>query len=70
VSDASKAYGVTYYLTADDERYPTLVLKGDFGIVGYDLNKETGEIKRICVCAAYSSNECCCGAFDMEGESD
>ena len=58
------AYGITYYLTAEDERYPTLVIQGDFGVRGYDLDVSTGELQRVCVCAARSSHECCCGAWD------
>jgi len=61
-------YGITYYLTAEDKRYPTLVLQGDFGSVGYTLNKKTGELRRICLCAAYSEHECCCGAWDLDDE--
>ena len=59
-------FGVTYYLSAEDERYPTLVLQGDFGSVGYSLDKSTGELSRVCLCFAHSSNECACGAWDID----
>lgn len=59
-------YGITYYLTAEDERYPILVLQGEFGSVGYSLDKDTGELSRVCICAAYESSECACGAWDAE----
>jgi len=29
----NEKYGITYYLTAEDERYPILVLQGEFGSV-------------------------------------
>lgn len=57
-------FGITYYLTAEDERYPTLVLQGEFGSVGYSLNKCTGELERVCICFAHSSTECCCWAWN------
>lgn len=57
--------GVTMYLTYEDERYPFLVLQSEeFGSVGYFLNLSTGELSRACICAAHSSNECICGAWD------
>jgi hypothetical protein len=62
----AKKYGITYDLTAEDERYPILVLQGAFGSVGYSLNTDTGELRRICLCAAHSSSECVCGAWDVE----
>ena len=55
--------GVRVYLSYEDERYPTLVLQSDtFGSIGYSLDLSTGELSRVCVCAARSSNECICGA--------
>jgi hypothetical protein len=59
-------YGITYYLTAEDERYPTLVLQGDFGSTGYALDLDTGELRRICLCAAHGPSECCCGAWHTD----
>lgn len=57
--------GVRVYLSYEDERYPTLVLQSDtFGTVGYDLDLETGELRRVCICAAHSENECVCGAWE------
>lgn len=54
----AKDYGITYYLAAEDERYPTLVLQGEFGSVGYALDTSTGELRRICLCAAYGPSDC------------
>jgi hypothetical protein len=59
-------FGITYYLSADDARYPKLVLQGDFGSVGYSLDTRTGVLRRICLCAAHSSSECMCGAWDTD----
>jgi hypothetical protein len=57
--------GVGIYLSYEDERYPTLVLQSDvFGSVGYNLDLSTGELRRVCICAAHSENECVCGAWD------
>lgn len=62
-------YGITYYLSADDARYPILVLQGPaFGVAGYSLNKLTGELRRICVCHAHCDSECVCGAWEKEWE--
>ena len=57
-------YGIDYYWIAEDERYPTLVVRGEHGSVGYDLNRATGELSRVCICAAHSTNECVCGAWE------
>ena len=65
----AKDYGITYYLSAEDERYPTLVLQGEFGSVGYSLDKDTGELERVCLCHARSSFECSCGAWDLEDQT-
>jgi hypothetical protein len=58
--------GIEYRLTSGDPRYPILVLNGEFGVVGYSLNRDTGDLERVCVCAAWSKNECICGAWDEE----
>jgi hypothetical protein len=59
--------GLTVYLSYEDERYPTLVIQSDnFGTVGYSLNKNTGELSRVCICNAHATNECICGAWDDE----
>jgi hypothetical protein len=63
--DTASAFGVTYYLTAEDSRYPTLVLQGEFGSVGYNLNLNDGSLRRICLCHAHGVNECLCGAWDV-----
>ena len=58
--------GVNVYLSYEDERYPTLVLRSNaFGTLGYSLNLATGELQRVCLCEARSSNECVCGAWDF-----
>lgn len=59
-------YGITHYLTGEDARYPVLVLQGEFGSVGYAIDASTGELRRICLCAAHGPSECCCGAWDIE----
>lgn len=55
---------VSCRLQAEDPRYPLLVLEGAFGIRGYSLNIHTGDLHRVCVCAAHSAGECVCGAWD------
>lgn len=56
--------GISYFLTYEDVRYPLLIVQGKFGNVGYSLDLETGELRRVCICAARSNNECVCGAWD------
>ena len=59
--------GVKCWISYDDARYPTLVLSSEnFGTIGYDLNLNSGELSRICLCYAHSVNECVCGAWDLE----
>lgn len=41
-------------------KYPTLVLQGEFGSAGYNVDPETGDLKRTCICYARSDNECIC----------
>jgi hypothetical protein len=45
---------------------PVLVIQGDFGSNGYDVNTETGELTRTCICFAYTDSECVCGYFDSK----
>ena len=52
------------YLTGEDERYQTLVLQGSFGSRGWSVNRDTGELSRVCICSAWEASECCCGAWD------
>ncbi len=40
------------------KQFPTLVVRGDFGISGYRVDTETGELTSVCICD--SDNECCC----------
>jgi hypothetical protein len=56
-------YGITVDLQAEDERYPLLVLTGEFGTAGYTLNKNTGALHPVCICHSYSPSECVC-AYD------
>lgn len=54
--------GVEARIMYEDPRYPTLVLEGrEFGTIGYDLRRETGELRRVCICFAYCERECVCG---------
>lgn len=39
-------HALTCHISADDPRYPTLVIQGDFGSVGYAINPATGELAR------------------------
>lgn len=58
---------VEAWLSYEDSRYPTLVLRSDqFGSIGYDLNLSTGKLERVCICHAHSETECCCGAWSEE----
>jgi hypothetical protein len=60
-----KELGVSTSLHYEDPRYPTLILESaEFGVVGYNLNLQTGELHRICICSARCSGECVCGAWD------
>jgi hypothetical protein len=40
------------------------VLEGPWGTHGYDLDPETGDIRRVCICYARSSTECVCGDWE------
>lgn len=53
-----------------NHKHPTLVIRGECGTIGYDLDPETGAIEgRSCLCSAWSANECACGAwYEFEGE--
>ena len=54
------------WLSYENPKYPTLVLRSDkFGVVGYDLNPETGDLERCCICSAWNETECICGAWDI-----
>lgn len=43
-----------------NKKFPTLVVRGDFGISGYSVDASTGKLTSVCICAAHSDNECCC----------
>lgn len=64
-ADENEVESYIHYHEYDFEKIsPTLVIRGLFGSIGYDVNKDTGELTRCCICAAHSDNECCCGYFD------
>ena len=50
-----------------NELHPMLVIQSDKVTAGYDINLDTGELTQVCICAARSSNECCCD-YNWEGE--
>jgi hypothetical protein len=55
------------YVTYDDARYPTLVIQTDNQSVGYSLDPSTLQVQqRVCICAAHTSSECLCGAWDAK----
>lgn len=59
--------GVESYFSYEDPRYPILVLRSEqFGSVGYNLDLSNGELSRVCLCYAYSENECMCGAWSLD----
>ena len=43
------------------KKYPTLIVQGDFGSHGYDIDVNTGELSRCCICSSRSSYDCVCG---------
>ena len=51
-------------IEAEDTRYPMVVITGPFGTVGYTLSLRDGSLDRVCICHAYNSSECLCGAWD------
>lgn len=52
-----------------DIRYPTLVIESQrFGTIGYSLDRDTGDLERVCICSAWNANECVCGAWDIEND--
>lgn len=60
------------YITYSDEnsQFPTLVVQGKFGSRGYDIDKDTGELTRVCICSAWNANECACGYWDSKDTED
>jgi hypothetical protein len=64
-STIKEGFNIDHYLCGEDIRYPTLILEGEFGTIGYALDRETGVLRRICICAAHCSDECHCGAWDL-----
>lgn len=66
VHDFLQDIGISVYLSYEDARYPTLILQGTgFDTLGYDLDTSSGELKRVCICAARSESECVCGAWSV-----
>lgn len=51
-------------IIAEDPRYPVLTLAGPWGTHGYELDPETGDIWRICICCARHDTECVCGGLE------
>ena len=63
--DELDTLGVESWISYEDPRYPILVLRSaNFGTIGYILNLNNGELSRVCICHAYSTSECNCGAWD------
>ena len=61
--------GVETYFSYEDSRYPILVLRSEqFGSFGYNLDLSNGNLSRVCICHAYSENECLCGAWGIDDE--
>jgi hypothetical protein len=58
MTDEIEVRGLRAWIT--DERYPVLVVEGDMGISGYDVDLNSGKLTHICICAARYSGECCC----------
>lgn len=56
---------VHYHEYDYNKQSPIVVLQGFFGSVGYEVDPNTGETSRTCICSAWTSNECCCGGFDL-----
>lgn len=67
MSDKDK---LSCYITAEDPRYPILVIQNGYQSAGYSLDRDTLTLKRICICAAHEAGECCCGAWDNYEEDD
>lgn len=44
---------------------PTVIIDLQHMTVGYDIDTLTGELTRCCICSAWSSSECICGAWDQ-----
>lgn len=61
--------GVSCRIHAEDPRYPTLIIEGDFGIRGFNINPNTGDLQKTCICAAHSASECICG-YDHEMDAE
>jgi len=64
MTESLDKYNIQVTISAEDERYPILTVEGTSRMAGYSIDKETGELRRICLCSAYSSRECMCGAWD------
>jgi hypothetical protein len=43
-----------------DEKYPILVIEGDCWLKGWRINKESGDLDPMCICAARYEGECAC----------
>ena len=47
---------------------PTLVVQGECGSCGYEVDPYSGKVlDQVCICSAWNVNECACG-MDWEEE--
>lgn len=54
-----------------NHNHPTLIISGQLGNIGYNLDPTTGAVEeRTCVCSAWCIDECACGAWDEFDEED
>jgi len=60
VSEGIESY-VHYSEYDTGKRHPIVVIQGDFGSRGYEVDTMTGELTQVCICAAHNKFECVCG---------
>lgn len=53
-------------IVVEDGQYPLLVIHGPFGHAGYWIDKATGDLRRVCICAAHCPSDCICGGWSEE----
>jgi hypothetical protein len=67
MTDTDQKLNIETYLSYEDIRYPILILQSErFGTIGYNLDTSNGELTRVCICHAFTINECLCGAWEVE----
>jgi hypothetical protein len=49
---------------------PILVIQGEFRSTGYNVDPDTGELERVCICHAWNERECLCGAWDERADEE